>query len=100
MGKDPSTEPALHQTRLEVLPTRTIYSFEEGGVKLELTFLTAALPEDIDLLSRPVTYLTYAFSASDAKSHEIAVQFDANGEIAVNERQQKVVASATQVGNL
>src|SRR4051812_25693064 len=43
MGKDPSTVPALRQTHLEVLPTRTLYSFEGDGVKLDLTFLTAAL---------------------------------------------------------
>ena len=100
MGKEPSSVPALPQTQLEVLPTRTIYSFAGEGVKLTLTFMTAALPEDIDLLSRPVIYLTYAFQATDGKSHDVAFQFDANGEIAVNERQQQVVASASKMGDL
>jgi hypothetical protein len=30
-----------------------------GGVELTLTFMTAALPEDLDVLSRPVTYLVW-----------------------------------------
>jgi hypothetical protein len=100
MGKEPANVPALPQTGLEVLPTRTIYSFEDAGVKLTLTFLTAALPEDIDLLSRPVTYLTYAFQATDGKSHNVSFQFDANGEITVNEGRQEVVASAVKLPKL
>ncbi|MBC7806942.1 MAG: DUF4964 domain-containing protein, partial [Akkermansiaceae bacterium] len=32
MGKGTSTVPALEQTRLEVLPTRTIYTFAGAGV--------------------------------------------------------------------
>jgi hypothetical protein len=100
MGKEPASMPALPQTAIELLPTRTIYSFAGEGVKLTLTFMTAALPEDIDLLSRPVTYLTYAFESTDGKLHEASFQFDASGEIAVNERQQQVVAATLKVGNL
>ncbi len=100
MGKEPASEPALEQTQLEVLPTRTIYSFEGAGVKLTLTFMTAALPQDIDILSRPVTYLTYTFQSTDGKSHNVAVQFDANGEIAVNEGRQEVVTKMAKIGRL
>ena len=100
MGKEPSAAPALEQTSLEVLPTRTIYSFAGAGVKLTLTFMTAALPQDIDLLSRPVTYLTYTFASTDGKSHEASIQFAANGEITVNEGQQQVVAAPVKVGRL
>nr|MBP9903586.1 DUF4964 domain-containing protein [Verrucomicrobiota bacterium] len=45
MGKEPADAPALPQTNLEVLPTRTIYTFEGAGVRLTLTFMTPALPE-------------------------------------------------------
>src|ERR1035437_8175601 len=92
--------PALPQTGLEVLPTRTIYSFAGAGVKLTLPFMTAALPEDIDLLSRPVTYVTYSFQATDGKSHKVSFQFDANGEITVNEGGQLVVASPVKLPKL
>ena len=65
MGRDPESVPALPQRSVAVLPTRTLYSFEGNGVRVTLTFLTAALPEDIDLLSRPVTYLTWDAQATD-----------------------------------
>ena len=49
--------PVLEQTGLEVLPTRTIYTLGGGGIQLTLTFFTPALPADLDVLSRPLTYL-------------------------------------------
>jgi hypothetical protein len=90
MGKQPSDAPPLPQTALEVLPTRTIYTFAGEGVRLTLTFMTADLPEDLDVLSRPITYVTWTAQSTDAHRHEVAVHFDARSEIAVNEPSQAV----------
>src|SRR5512136_1806035 len=67
MGKEPANVPALPQTGLEVLPTRTIYTFERDGVRLTLTFMTAALPDDLMIYSRPVTYLAWEALSTDGK---------------------------------
>ena len=40
-----------------MIPTRTVYTFADTGVRIELTFFTPAFPEDLDLFSRPVTYV-------------------------------------------
>ena len=90
MGTEPSDVPPLPQTRLEVLPTRTIYTFEGAGISLRLTFLTPALPHDLDLLSRPVTYLTWEARSADGKPHPVSLYFDAASELAVNEPRQPV----------
>lgn len=100
MGKEPADVPALPQTSVEVLPTRTIYTFEGEGVRLTLTFMTPALPQDLDVLSRPVTYMSYEFVVSDGKGHEVQFGFAANGELAVNEPRQEVVASQESVQGL
>lgn len=97
IGASPATVPAMKQTSLTVLPTQTIYTFEGAGVRLMLTFLTPALPEDIDILSRPVTYLAWGFVATDGRSHQVAVYFDANGELTVNEPRQKVLGETLQL---
>ena len=60
MGSDPNEEsdlqtPPLEQTGLEVQPTRTIYTFSGAGIRLRLTFLTPALPGDLEALARPGT---------------------------------------------
>jgi hypothetical protein len=100
MGKEPASVPALPQTGVEVLPTRTIYSFEGQGLKLTLTFMTAALPEDLMIYSRPVTYVTWTAQATDGKEHEAAFYLDACGEITVNTGTQLVNHSEENAGEL
>jgi hypothetical protein len=100
MGASPATVPPLEQKSLTVLPTRTIYTFEGAGVALTLTFMTAALPEDIDLLSRPVTYVTYEFKATDGKSHDVALYGEASAELTVNEPGQPVEFSMEDIPGL
>ncbi len=90
MGQEPASVPALPQKKVEVLPTRTIYTFEGEGVRVTMTFMTPALPDVVDILSRPVTYLTWTAQATDSKEHKVAVYFDANPEIAVNDRKEEV----------
>jgi hypothetical protein len=68
MGDEPKAVPALKQTGLQVLPTRTLYDFEGEGIHVTFTFMTPALPDDLDVLSRPVTYLTWDVRAVDEKS--------------------------------
>ncbi len=100
MGASPGTVPPMEQTSLTVLPTRTIYTFEGAGVALTLTFMTPALPDDIDLLSRPVTYLTWECKATDGRQHDVSLYFDASGELGVNEPRQQVTWSREQVNDL
>src|SRR4051794_11154619 len=52
MGADPRRTPAMPQTKLTVAPTHTKYEFEGAGVHIELTFMTPALPHDLEVLSR------------------------------------------------
>jgi hypothetical protein len=100
IGAEPRDLPALTQTRLQVLPTRTIYTFEDAGIALTLTFLTPALPEDIAVLSRPVTYLIYEFRSTDGKPHEVSFSFEASGALAVNDPKQEVAWSGEAVEGL
>lgn len=97
MGGGAAGESLLEQKSLTVLPTRTIYTFEGAGVGLTLTFLTPALPESIDILSRPVTYVTYELRSTDGKSHTVGLSLAAAAEIAVNEPSQEVVLSIPAV---
>jgi hypothetical protein len=97
MGRERQVTPALDQTRLDVLPTRTIYEFTGAGVKVGLTFFTPALPDDLDVLSRPLTYLEWSIVSADGKEHEAAVYFDAGPDMVVNVSDQAVEAARYQV---
>ena len=98
MGASPTNVPALEQKSLAVLPTRTIYTFAGAGVELTLTFMTPALPDDLEVLSRPVTYVTYDFKATDGETHEVESYLDATAELTVNLPNQEVSLAGFQHG--
>ncbi len=98
MGDDPRQVPAMEQTALEVTPTHTNYSFQAGGVTLGVSFFTPAFPKDLDILSRPVTYLT--FTASGQGSHDVSILIDVDPVIAVNSPDQPVTWGRSRAGGM
>jgi len=93
MGRERGPSAALPQARLEVLPTRTVYEFSGAGIKLTLIFFTPALPDDLEALSRPLTYIQWTAVSADGQPHEAAVYFDAAPDLAVNTADQPVWAA-------
>jgi hypothetical protein len=85
MGNFPEETPALEQTGLDVAATHTIYTFKGAGIALTVTFFTPAFPQDMDLLSRPVTYLSWKVASDDGKPHDVSLLLDASPLLAVNE---------------
>lgn len=100
MGAEPQDVPPLEQTGRTVSPTQTVYQFAGAGVELELKFTTPLLPEDIDLLSRPITYLTYKVRATDGAEHQVQLYFDASAELAVNVPSQKADGATEDAGDV
>ncbi len=100
MGLHPRAIPAMQQISSTITPTHTRYEFRQSGIALELTFFTPAMMSDLDLLSRPATYLTWSANATDGAQHQVSILLDADPVIAVNDRSQKVVFSRNQTSLL
>jgi hypothetical protein len=98
MGAQPDNVPAMEQLSLKVTPTHTTYEFQAAGVHLTATFFTPALPHDLDILSRPVTYLTLTASADAPRT--VSVLIDVDPVIAVNTPDQPVTWGRSRAGNL
>jgi hypothetical protein len=98
MGRDPREVPAMEQSSLKVTPTHTVYEFQAAGVKLTVAFFTPAFPTDLDILSRPVTYLT--ITASGDTGHDVSVLVDVDPVIAVDTPDQPVTWGRTKAGSL
>ncbi|MFM1904960.1 MAG: hypothetical protein RLZZ440_2860 [Planctomycetota bacterium] len=90
MGPEPAAVPPLEQASLQVWPTRSIYTFRGAGVEVVLTFTTPALPFDIDILSRPITFIAVEARATDGRNHAVEWYLDASAEVAVNQPEQTV----------
>jgi hypothetical protein len=100
MGVQPADVPAAEQTGIAVLPTHTAYMFKAGDVALALVFEYPALPHDLDVLSRPVTYVEWRARALDGKPHTVSVYYDNSAEAVVNEPSQQVVSSKPKIEGL
>ena len=100
MGTAPGNTPPMPQTRLTVFPTRSVYEFEADQVHIVLTFLSPLLPDDLNILSRPVTYLTWDVRAIDPAKHSVSLYFDHSAELVVNTSEQKVIWSRNHLENM
>lgn len=80
------------QTSCEVLPMNTLYSFTCGPVNLDLKFTAPAFLDNLDLLSRPVNYISYNVESTDGKKHDIKFYFEAGREWAIDNITQKSVS--------
>lgn len=93
IGVNPHSVQAANQTSLVVSPTRSIYTFEAAGVSVTLTFCSPLLPDDLDILSRPVTYITWDVAAMDGAEHAVELYFHAQGDWVVDTAGEAVVSS-------
>ena len=100
MGNDPGTVPALPQISVQVLPTRSIYNFANTHVHVTMTFMTPALPDNLDVLSRPLTYITWDVQSVDGLNHSVSIYDSTSSELAVNTTDQNVVWSRQTTGPL
>ena len=100
MGSRPSNLEPLPQTKVDILPTRTVYYFENQQIHIELTFLSPVLATDMELFSRPVTYLQWKISSTDGRLHQVQLYMDAGGELVVNEPEQQITWDFPAVAGL
>ena len=102
MGVDPARSDAteaLPQTSVRVFPTRTVYQFANDAVALTLEFVTPAFPDDLEILSRPATYIVWSLHARDGRDHDVSLYFDASAELVVNTMDQLVQWSRFKLGD-
>ncbi|MBB1286004.1 DUF4965 domain-containing protein [Flavisolibacter sp. BT320] len=98
--EDKSEVAVAQQKNVTVTATQTMYKFRCGPVDLSLTFTSPLLMNNLDLLSRPVSYLTFSASAADGKTHRVQVLLGAATNLAVNTPAQEVSVQKGVTGNL
>jgi hypothetical protein len=79
---------------VEVRPLQTVCRFKGDTVEAELIFTTPFLPENLDVFSRPVTYVTFRAKADNRK---IAFSFSADGRLVTNDDKADAVAEKRDV---
>jgi len=99
----PKNDPKIiqaEQKSVTINATQTIYDFACGPVDVTLTFTSPLLLNDLDILSRPVSYITYSVKSNDRKQHNVQLYFGASTNIAVNVPTQEVITKKYATSNL
>lgn len=88
------------QRSVEVQAMQTVYQFTCGSVDLKLTFTTPLFMDNLDVLSRPVNYLSYEVKSTDNKIHDVKLYFEASPQWALDNPLQKSVTTDFNKGNM
>jgi hypothetical protein len=92
--------PAMEQTRREVAALETTYAFEAAGIELVLRFTTPTLPDDIELLGRPVTFVDITTRSMDGKAHSVETYLDWSSNWAIGTPETKVMWGRHRAGDV
>lgn len=90
---------SMSQTSLRVDPLSTRFVFEAAGVALSVTFTSPLLLDDLEVLSRPVSYVDFSLRSTDRATHEVRLYFDMTAELSVNTRDQAVEWGTRSIGH-
>lgn len=87
--------PPMVQTDVTVKSFSTVYTFETAGVRLKAEFFTPVLPTDLDMLSRPASYLRIGLESQDNARHEVKITVSASQDFCVERKLQNCVLTET-----
>ena len=80
--------------------TQTMYAFQCGGLNLKVSFTSPLLLNDLALLSRPVSYVSFLMQSNDGIAHTAQLYFGVSGRLAVNTPDQELVTARGHTGKL
>ena len=105
MGKEASMNEndkiiLANQLAVNMSATQTTYQFECGGVALNLCCTSPLIITDINILSRPVTYISMKTKSKDGKKHLVQIYVGASSAIASNKGNEEMIATGYTTQNL
>ncbi len=97
-----TTAPVLKaiQKSVEVKATQTVYEFTCGNIDLSLTFTSPLIMHDLEMVSRPVSYVSFKTRSNDKKLHDAELYFGVSSNLAVNDPSQEVIVEKRSAGDL
>lgn len=85
IGKcDADTIPAANMIAVDCNAFSTIYTYSINGAKITLKFTSPVIPDDLYMLSRPISYLEVTKESSDSRRHTVNVKVEMSEEICMN----------------
>ena len=84
----------METVSLHVTPTRTVSTLTAGGVSLTVCFWSPALPDDLDALSTPITFVDFSLNATDGKTHQVKLLLSLSSALCRDGETEKFMSHA------
>ena len=85
IGKcDADTIPAANMIAVDCNAFSTIYTYSINGAKITLKFTSPIIPDDLYMLSRPISYLEVTKESFDSRRHTVSVKVEMSEDICMN----------------
>ena len=88
----------IEQKSINISPLITTYEFENELARVKLEFITPLLLREIDILSRPLSYIEYTVEIKDKNVHDVRFYFDISPECCVTDWTQEVELKSSEFG--
>jgi hypothetical protein len=88
------------QESVTVTATKTSYRMLCGDVNINIDFLSPLLASNIDILSRPLSYISFTSSATGNKKHDIEILFGVSSSVAKDRSSQIEKTTAGTFNNI
>lgn len=85
--------PAMQQIKSDSDAFSSVYVFSAAGVELTATFTSPLIPTDLELMTRPVSYLEVITRSTDGKKHSVKVSVKVSEEICLDIKGQYPVVT-------
>ena len=89
-----------NQKSVKISATQTTCIFDCGNMNLELTFTSPLLINELDLMARPVSYISAKVKSVDGKMHQTKLSIIASTDISANTPSQEIKANKYEQNGL
>lgn len=79
------------QKSCTVTATSTYYTFQCGGIDLDVVFTTPQVMDNLILFSTPISYISYQAKPNDGKKHDVRIYIQTSAEMAVRNASQSTL---------
>lgn len=83
----------MTQTELDITALSTFATFECDKIKLYVRFMTPLLPDDLELLTRPVSYLAVSYEKKCDSVKNVKIDINASNALCLNREREAAVTA-------
>ena len=89
----------IPQTALDINALSTNVTFENSKIRLKVSFMTPLIPDDLTLLTRPVSYMSITYDKKDATVKSVKIKIFVADSLCLNRGGEKATVVEDKVFN-